>query len=170
MVSGSGISWAICKSAPHSRQITTPAPHHSVFTGRMPFLPPNQQRQSTEGSAVVKFRENEDIICMVGCVRAVLDATFVHSDMHTHMRGFVSLRLQATEGCGQIATICGALFTVLRLIASVCKPTDPHPIAFSAFTLLVGHQDVPLTWKNWVMTRQRVEIVISVWKVEMMCT
>ena len=49
-VSGSGISWAICKSAPRSRQITTPAPHCSVFfTGRMLFLPPNQQRQSTEG-------------------------------------------------------------------------------------------------------------------------
>ena len=31
IVSGSGISWAICKSAPHSRQITTPTPHHSVF-------------------------------------------------------------------------------------------------------------------------------------------
>ena len=30
-VTGSGISWAICKSAPCSRQITTPAPHHSVF-------------------------------------------------------------------------------------------------------------------------------------------
>jgi len=30
-MSGSDISWAICKSAPHSRQITTPAPHHSVF-------------------------------------------------------------------------------------------------------------------------------------------
>jgi len=26
-----------------------PVPHHSVFTGRMPFLPPSQQRQSTEG-------------------------------------------------------------------------------------------------------------------------
>jgi len=25
-----------------------PVPHHSVFTGWMPFLPPNQQRQSTE--------------------------------------------------------------------------------------------------------------------------
>jgi len=23
-------------------------PHHSAFTGRMPFLPPNQQHQSTE--------------------------------------------------------------------------------------------------------------------------
>ena len=30
-VSGTSISWAICKSAPRSRQITMPAPHHSVF-------------------------------------------------------------------------------------------------------------------------------------------
>ena len=51
-MSGSGISWAICKSAPRSRQITTPAPHYSsFFTGRMPFLPPNQQCQSTEGNS-----------------------------------------------------------------------------------------------------------------------
>jgi len=48
-VSSSGISRAIRKSAPHSREITTPTPHRSVFTGRMPILPPNQQRQSTEG-------------------------------------------------------------------------------------------------------------------------
>ena len=27
----SGISWAACKSAPRSRQMTMPAPHHSVF-------------------------------------------------------------------------------------------------------------------------------------------
>ena len=38
---GCGISWTICKSfAPRSRQITTPVPHHSVFTGHMPFLLP----------------------------------------------------------------------------------------------------------------------------------
>ena len=30
-VSGSGISWATCKSVYQSREITTPAPHHSVF-------------------------------------------------------------------------------------------------------------------------------------------
>ena len=48
-VSGSGISWAICKSAPGSKQIITPAPDHSVFTGPMTFLLPIQQRQSTEG-------------------------------------------------------------------------------------------------------------------------
>ena len=65
-VSGSGISWAICKSAPRSRQIITPAPHYSVFfTGRMPFLPPNQQRQSTEGNSnymqLVELHQNSTL-------------------------------------------------------------------------------------------------------------
>jgi len=31
IVNGTGISWAICKSAPWPRQMTMPAPHHSVF-------------------------------------------------------------------------------------------------------------------------------------------
>jgi len=48
-VSGSGISWDLCKSAPHSRQIIMPAPHNSFFTGQMPFPLPNQRYQSTEG-------------------------------------------------------------------------------------------------------------------------
>ena len=50
-MSGSGISWAICMSAPRSRQITMPAPHHSVFYRPDAFLPPNQQHQSTEGTS-----------------------------------------------------------------------------------------------------------------------
>ena len=48
-VSGSGISWAICRSASRSRQITMPVPQHSsFFTGRNRRMP-NQHRQSTEG-------------------------------------------------------------------------------------------------------------------------
>ena len=49
---GSGISSTIiCKQSAHCfRQITTPTPHHSIFTGRMLFLTPNQQCQSTEGN------------------------------------------------------------------------------------------------------------------------
>jgi len=39
----SAISWTICKqSAPHSRQITTPTPSHSIFTGWMLFPMPNR--------------------------------------------------------------------------------------------------------------------------------
>jgi len=33
----------VCTS--RSRKITTPAPGRSVFTGRIPFLPPNQQQK-----------------------------------------------------------------------------------------------------------------------------
>ena len=51
----SGIRWALCKPAPRSRQITMPAPHCSVFTGRMPFLPPNQQRQSTDRNLQLSY-------------------------------------------------------------------------------------------------------------------
>jgi len=52
-VSGSSISWAIYKSAPRFRQ---PCQHPTtqIFTGWMPFLPPNQQHQCTEGIHSVK--------------------------------------------------------------------------------------------------------------------
>ena len=43
------------QSAPCSRQITTPTPHHSIFTVRMLFLTPNQQCQSTEGKFIVNI-------------------------------------------------------------------------------------------------------------------
>jgi len=47
---GSGISWTIGKqSAPRCRQLTTPTPHRSIFTGRVLFLTPNQQCHSTGG-------------------------------------------------------------------------------------------------------------------------
>jgi len=60
-VSGSGISWAICKSAPRSRQITMPAPHHSVFY-RPDALPATQQKhQSTEGT-MIKYLETNKVL------------------------------------------------------------------------------------------------------------
>ena len=44
----STVRWTICKqSAPCCRQITTLTPHHSIYTGRLLFLTPNQQCQST---------------------------------------------------------------------------------------------------------------------------
>ena len=48
-VIGSGISWAICKSAPRSRQITMPAPHHLVFY-RPDALPVTQHTSSSSRS------------------------------------------------------------------------------------------------------------------------
>ena len=52
IVSGSGICWAIiCTSAPHPRQPHQHPTTHFFYRpdALLPFLPPNQQRQSTEG-------------------------------------------------------------------------------------------------------------------------
>jgi len=49
MMGGSDVSWTICKSfALRSRQTTTQHVFTYFFTGRMLFLRPNQQCQSTE--------------------------------------------------------------------------------------------------------------------------
>ena len=68
---GGGISWTICKqSAPHSRQTTTPTPNHLIFTGRMLFLTPFQQHQSTEGTDIsdtprTKIKLDKKLIILV---------------------------------------------------------------------------------------------------------
>jgi len=38
--------------------LKAPPPQPQFFTGRMPFLPPNQQRQSTEGT-FSQFNDND---------------------------------------------------------------------------------------------------------------
>ena len=49
-MSGSGISWAICKSASRSRQKTMPAPHHSVFLrARCPSCRPTNSVKALKG-------------------------------------------------------------------------------------------------------------------------
>ena len=52
----------VCKLyTPRSRQITMPVPPQWVFKGQIPFLPPNQQHQSTEG------------LCMKCCNYALIE-------------------------------------------------------------------------------------------------
>ena len=59
----SGISWSICKqSAPHSRQITLSL----IFIGRILFLMPNQQCQSTERINVKESKRFSALTLLVG--------------------------------------------------------------------------------------------------------
>ena len=101
-MSGSGISWAICKSAPRSRQIAMPAPHRSVFTDEMPFLLPNQQSQSTEGNILClqcriyfmfTFSEHHVTMCHYNDKRTTYSITYTwttvqhdrHASSDTHL-------------------------------------------------------------------------------------
>jgi len=55
----------ICTFRPCPRQISMLAPHHSVFTSRMPFLPPNQQHQSTEAKKGSKDEASSNLYSLV---------------------------------------------------------------------------------------------------------
>jgi len=73
-----------------------PVPYHSVFTGRMPFLPPNQQHQSTEG---INSIDNQLIyICPICWVQ-----TSPHSMADKHLKMlFISRHGISTPGTGGI--------------------------------------------------------------------
>jgi len=65
IVSGSGISWVICKSAPRSRHITMPAPHYSVFyrPDALPVAQPNSVKALKEDKTKEEnFISHSDII------------------------------------------------------------------------------------------------------------
>jgi len=62
IVSGSGISWTIRKSAPRSRQITMPAPHHSVFfrSDALPAAQPTASKHWRHSVAIItRFIEHQ---------------------------------------------------------------------------------------------------------------
>ena len=115
---GSGISWTICKqSAPRSRQITTPKPHHSFFTGWILLLPPNQQCQSTEAS--VNCCIYLSTIVLQGCVasQSVTGWRLPHSNS-----------TQITDGCriGQLLCFrCRQKITCMLYILTLISPTLP---------------------------------------------
>ena len=73
-VSGSSISWAICKSAPCSRQTTTPAPHHSVFlqAGCPSCRPTNSVKALKAKTTSWKINTNSYIETMLGLLLLVV--------------------------------------------------------------------------------------------------
>jgi len=66
-VSGSGISWTICKSAHLSRQITMPAPHHSVFyrLDALPAVQPTVSKHWRNSLADATASKSPIISCLI---------------------------------------------------------------------------------------------------------
>ena len=86
-MSGSGISWAICKSAPRSRQITTPAPHHSVFyrPDALPAAQPTaskQWRQKIKWPTVLNTANVKTQLTCVNAYRCTVGRVHIHHSPH----------------------------------------------------------------------------------------
>ena len=76
-VSGSGISWAICKSAPRSRHTTTPAPHHSVFLqAGCPSCRPTNSVKALKAGIPIHTCKSSTCLLMLQCLTARLTASF----------------------------------------------------------------------------------------------
>ena len=77
-VSGSGISWAICKYAPCTRQITTPALHHSVFH-RPDALPATQSTASKHWRHMLcrPYTQTKPFIWLYTCTMAITQVNLV---------------------------------------------------------------------------------------------
>ena len=75
-VSGSGISWGICKSASRSRQITTPTPHRSVFyrPNAIPAAQPTESKHWRQNTHRAKTKKMALMYLMVASKSRQYDA------------------------------------------------------------------------------------------------
>jgi len=138
-VSGSSISWAICKSAPRSRQITTPAPHHSVFY-RPDALPATQPTASKHWrhihtTTIPKYNHS---------TKAIQSLTFRwFSAEHHCLKSHLALRLSAHDSAGLYHTV-----TVRHLYVSAWH-NYTHKQSNINVTILPNH------WTFWYFVTQR---------------
>ena len=127
-MSGSGISWAICKSAPRSRQITMPASHCSFLQARCPSCRPiNNVKALKANREIVNYAQNEKLTAdssthLTFCkTKSQLTNTVLHSDLllkekffktRTSTKKFMSnhkLQIPATCPMGNNITVQSAL-------------------------------------------------------------
>jgi len=78
-VSGSGISWAICKCATRSRQITTPAPHHCFLQAGYPSCHPTNSVKALK--ALLQYIKQLVIIIAASYVDRAATDTGTVADM-----------------------------------------------------------------------------------------
>ena len=98
-VSGSGIGWVICKSAPHSRQTTTSAPHYSVFLDWMPFLPQTNSVKAQNIKSIKYLIKVCYKFCHSAFTFVYTSAVYVQTSVCMHAYSKLWTRLLPTEVC-----------------------------------------------------------------------
>jgi len=133
-------------------------PTTQFFTGRMPFLPPNQQRQSTEGILTHWHNymiHNVDILWLLySMVMQCVENVIGEYRPSTETWVGPSARVPATTLVTDKSIVLSVwLSGQWSLDSSPCCSVPPLCLyAFSALTLLVGRQEGhPACKKTWVV-------------------
>ena len=117
-VSGSGISWDLCKYAPRSRQIIMPAPHHSFLQAGCPFCCP------TNGIKALKANNrcitnllsdiNDHLTLVTGAYRVTLPVRLLTA-VFQNLRRIMSILLLALGHRRYFANFNALIFNFSRL-------------------------------------------------------
>ena len=126
-VSGTGISWAICKSAPRSRQIIKPATHHSVFyrPDALPAAQPTVSKHWRLLLTTIREKSNwskvkSSISHLSVCVLVCISHDFIFcSQLMGSCRCFVAL----LSSSAWIATACDCWSEIKSTKIAVCSLT-----------------------------------------------
>ena len=135
----SGISWTIRKQcASRCRQITTQTPCHSILTGRVLFLTPSQQYQSTKDTWMGSHNDK--------CTISLLNGRCSRHQRSTSRHLLAVPRFRLAVGGSQLLARCHE--THYRILSGIQRAAQTvlgvyleRTYAFSALTLLVGRQE-----------------------------
>ena len=123
-MSGRGISWTTCKSAPRSRQIITPAPHHSAFY-RHDALPATQPTVSKH------WRQDIELITQPACAP-------VENAKRCHILSTAAHRWSWWVGCSDCTRLMTLPLNGWRNMAYKCTQQQQ----------LVWNQPQPTKWPS----------------------
>jgi len=149
-VGGSGICWAICKSAPHSRQ---PRQHPTTqfFTGRMPFLSPNQQHQSTEG--ISKHWVSRAGVRVTHEVGTMIRLRYILKHIIGQLSKTTSLQVDMSTGC-PVSLPKDGVYTSRTWTWCITTITSHWKFSHGQHSLLgTTHQYVQNIWKHGIAVK-----------------
>jgi len=121
-----------------------PVPHHSVFTGQMPLLPPNQQCQTTEGSCkAVKMQSDMFSFLADSRLLELMERTWQALSVDQSQLGRISFGrlLRQTNGAFSVSphicehVLCVYCFDLLQITFAVLnKPLNCSDLNISCIS------------------------------------
>ena len=165
-MSGSGISWAICNSAPCSRQITTPAPHRSVFyrSDALPAAQPTASMHWREHSKNHWRKNKEKHFCIYdqlhhSCHKMFSQNVFVGNCFFKY---FCRVSLPRLKECLHLVLYPSVTLGVVWNVARPIKIKSAISAILTTAQLLVSKWCIVYLYRNRSLTEYNQQLFVLI--------